>query len=123
MAKKFSDTEKLAINFVNRFLGREFSYNTDRRYLAGAKKYLNPKPDPVTDREQRKFTYDEVWGCLQWMKRIGVKVNSIHQITWTHKKTGKLYIEEYCEPPDPPPIYMKLEREQWEKRYGRTLQN
>lgn len=123
MAKrKLSDTERLAIDFVTEFLGRPFSYNLDRRWLSEAKYYLNPRPDKLTGNEQRKFTYDEVWGCLQWMKRIGIEVKSIHCIAWTHYETGKTYLEEYCEPPPPPPIYMKLERADWEKQYGKSLQ-
>ena len=121
--KKLSDTERLAIQFVTEFLGRNFSYNTDRRFLKEAAFYLSPKADPITNEEQRKFTLEEVWGCLQWMKRIGVKrISSIHAVAWTHYESGKTYLEEYCKPEAPPPIYMKMEIKQWEERYGKTLQ-
>ena len=118
--KKISDTERLAIDFVREFLGRRFSYNTDRRYLKEAAYYLNPKEDPLTGEEQRKFTLEEIWGCLQWMKRMGKHITTIHAITWVYEG-GKTFIETWIEPPPPPPIYMKLEVEQWERQYARTL--
>ena len=121
--RKPSDTQKLAINFVTEFLGRQFSYNTDRRFLAEAAYYLNPKTDPLTGTEQRKFTYNEVWGCLRMMRQMGKRVNSIHAVAWTHYESGKTYLEEYCEPEPPPPIYMKLERADWERRYEKSSQN
>ena len=115
--KKASDTQKLAMKFVTGFLGKKFSYNTDRRFLREAAYYLNPKPDPLTGEDQRKFTLDEVWGCLLDMKSAGIeRINSIHAVAWTNKD-GKTYLESYCEPEPMPPLYMKEEVAMWAKRH------
>lgn len=117
MARKLSDTQKLAIRFVTEFLGRKFSYNTDRRFLAEAAYYLSPKADPLTGEDQRKFTIDEVWGCLLDMRSAGIeRINSIHAIAWTNKN-GKTYLEAYVEPEPMPPLYMKGEVARWTKKY------
>lgn len=122
--KKLSDTEKLALRFVQEFLGREFNYVTDRRYLGEAKRFVNPtRRCPVTNQKQRKYTIEQVLGCLRYMKTsLRKPLNSINCVTWV-TKSGRSYLEEYCEPEPPPPIYMKLERKQWEERCGKSLQS
>jgi hypothetical protein len=114
MAKKLSDTEKLVLWFVREFLQRDFSYNTDRRFLKEASFYVNPKTDKFGN-EQKKYSVEQVKGCLLHMRALGKKpLNSIHCIAWANRE-GKTYLEEYCEQPLPP-LYMTMEVEQWKTR-------
>ena len=117
MVKKLSKTQELALRFVQEFLGRSFSYATDRRYLKEAKFYTNPtKTCPITGKKQRAYTVEQVLGCLNHMKAILKKpLNSIHCVAWTNKE-GKSYLEAYCEPEPMPPIYMKMEVERWKAK-------
>lgn len=113
MAKKANPTFQLAYWFVTVFLGKTWTHNIHLRHLASAKSFLNPKMDKNTGEKPKCFTPEEIKECLLDMRRKGVEgINTIRAVTWTDKK-GNSYIEKFTEPEPMPPIYRKLEVEEW----------
>ncbi len=114
--KKANTTFQLAFWFVTDFLGKTWSHNIHLRHLAHAKSFLNPKRDDECEIPQRRFTPDEIKGCLLDMRRKGIKnINTLRAVTWTDS-SGASYIEKFTEPEPMPPIYMTMEVAQWHER-------
>ena len=122
--KKLSPTQKLAIWFIEEFLGKEWSWQVHKRYLKEAKRFLNPsKEDPLTGEPQKTYPAQTIMGCLNAMRSgyFGtpiLNIGTIHAVTWRNHRTGHSFLEDWLEIPPLPPMYERVEMKDWLDRYG-----
>lgn len=116
MPRGSSPTHDLAKRFVKEILGRDFDYRFDARWMAEAKRLINPKKDG-----EKPLDVNMVWGTLQCLK-LGMfgnekPVESMWAVTWGTPSYYSQYLEYYN---SPPPCWNKPEVEQWEKITGKV---
>lgn len=128
MPKKLSDTEKLAIWFVQEILGEKFDYRmANHRYqLKAAKDLVNPGPDPVTGEVPMAYAVEEIKGYVVAL-RDGtsdvadyepLKINSLRLLTSVSRGKGKSFLALLSVVPDPPPVYEAEQFAKWAREYG-----
>lgn len=138
MPKKLSDTEKLARWFVETILDEQFDYRLHGRHLKGAKRWVNPGPDPVTGESVIAYPLEEIQSYIialrdgttevtdyqpfsAWARQRGFRscmIESLDILSLTVRGKGKTILTLLSVTPEPPPVYEADNFAEWVKKHG-----